>query len=60
MEVEQKEIVTARELARSYTRQMKRLDRGEVDKLVIMRSGKIESVVLRGADYEKLVNERSG
>jgi hypothetical protein len=34
--------------------------RGEVEKLVIMRQGKIESVVLRGDDYERLVNGRSG
>lgn len=60
MEVEGNEIVSPRELARDYSRQLRRLRDGEVEKLVIMRMGKIESVVLRGEDYEKLVNERSG
>jgi hypothetical protein len=60
MEVDQKEIISPRELARSYSRQFRRLRRGEVEKLVIMRQGKIESVVLRGDDYERLVNGRSG
>lgn len=59
MEVDQKEIISARELARSYSRQLGRLRNGEVEKLVVMRMGKIEMVVLRGEDYEKLVNERS-
>jgi hypothetical protein len=60
MEVEQKEIISPRELARSYSQQFRRLRRREVEKLVVMRQGKIESVVLRGDDYERLVNGRSG
>lgn len=59
MEVDQQEIISARELARGYSAHLRRLRKGEVEKLVVMRMGKIEMVVLRGEDYEKLVNERS-
>jgi hypothetical protein len=58
MEVEQKEIVTRASLP-GATRGLA-ASRGEVDKLVIMRIGQDRVSRSPGADYEKLVNGRSG
>lgn len=51
------ELLTPRDFAREYVRQMKRLQRGQVEKLVIQRKGKLEAVVLRVEDYESLLKK---
>lgn len=58
--IHQDEVISARQLAREYADQLGRIEEGEIDKLVVMRKGKMEAVVLRYEDYEKLMDERSG
>lgn len=55
IEVQNEELVSPRDLAREYPKQFRRLQKGEVEKLVIMRKGEMEAVVLRSEDYERLL-----
>jgi hypothetical protein len=50
------EMIGARDFAREYPKQMKRLASGEIEKLVITSHGKLQAVVLTVEDYEKLLD----
>lgn len=52
------EMISARDFARQYPAQMKRLASGEVDKLVITNHGKMQAVVQTVASYERLLDAR--
>jgi hypothetical protein len=46
-------------LSREYGRQIERLQRGEVEKLVIFKRGKIEAVMLSPERYAELTDGKS-
>lgn len=54
MKVTNEEMLTPRELRRALTEHLDRLDRGDVEKLVLMQGGKMKYVVVPVADYENL------
>jgi hypothetical protein len=49
-------MLTPRELRRALTEHLERLDRGEVEKLILMQGGKMKYVVVPVADYEDLTS----
>lgn len=53
------EMISARDFAREYPKQMKRLASGEVEKLVITNHGQMQAVVQRVEDYERLLDARA-
>lgn len=57
--IQNEEIITARDFSREYPKQMKRLESGEIEKLVITSHGKMVAVVQTVADYEKLVKRHA-
>jgi hypothetical protein len=48
------ELLTPRDLRRDFTAQLERLDRGEVEKLVLMQGTDMKYVVLPVRKYEQL------
>jgi hypothetical protein len=59
IEMGNEEIVSPRDLSREYGRQIERLQRGEVEKLVIFKRGKIEAVMLSPERYAELTDGKS-
>jgi PHD/YefM family antitoxin component YafN of YafNO toxin-antitoxin module len=59
--IENREIVSARDFSREYAKLMKRLEEGDLNKIVVMHHGKMQAVVLKAEDYEELIegDERS-
>lgn len=54
------ELLTPRDLRRDFTSQLDRLDRGEVEKLVLLQGTDIKYVVLPVRTYEQLTEENGG
>lgn len=48
------EMVTGRDFRRNFAGRMEELEEGKVEKLVLMRHGKMIAVVLTVEDYAKL------
>lgn len=48
------ELLTPRDLRRDFTTQLDRLDRGEVEKLVLMQGTDLKYVILPVRKYEEL------
>lgn len=57
--VKNEEMVSVRDLARTYASLIDRLSGGEVRKLVLMKHGKMEAVVITPEEYERLLDEQS-
>lgn len=54
MEVENAELVTARDLGREYAKLINRMAEGKIEKVIIMKHGKMEAVVIPVSHYEEL------
>lgn len=54
------ELLTPRDLRRDFTSQLERLDRGEVEKLVLLQGTDMKYVVLPVRTYEQLTEETDG
>lgn len=54
MDVENSELVSARDLSRNYASLIERLVKGELEKVVITKHGKLEAVVVTTARYEAM------
>lgn len=52
--IENQEMVTARQLNREFSRVFSRLEKGEVEKIVVTRRGKMVAIVVAPEDYEEL------
>lgn len=54
MKVENGELVSARDLARTYATLMDQLASGEIEKVVVTKHGKMEAVLIPVDRYEAL------
>lgn len=59
IETENAELVGSREFYRTYATQMKRLEAGEIEKIVLTRRGQMIGVLLTPEQYEKLADGKS-
>lgn len=59
IETDNDEILTPRDLRRKLNGHLERLDAGDIEKLVLMRSGKMGFVILTVDHYADLANRRS-
>lgn len=56
MKTSNDEMVTARDLGRTYAKVMKQLTNGELEKAVITRHGRMEAVLITVPRYEELTD----
>ncbi len=55
IETSNEEMVAVRDFQRQFSKKLKDLELGEVEKLVLTRYGKMEAVVMTVEDYARLV-----
>ena len=58
IEISNEELLSPRDLSREYGRQIRRLQHHEIDKLVLMKGGKMEAIIIRPDEYEELMRSR--
>lgn len=59
MKVDNRELVSARDLSRNYSQLIDAIEKGEVEKVVVTKNGKMEAVLIPVAHYEKLIDGAS-
>lgn len=60
METSNEEMVSVRDFQRATAGFLDRVERGELEKLVLMRHGKMRAVLVSVQDYERMTGDEHG
>lgn len=53
------EMFSVRELGRSYARMVRRLEETKLDKIVLMKHGKMQAILITPEEYERLLDAQT-